>query len=293
MITVTWFSPDAGSIVFNDDPYALAGIEGLSSTLASPKTRQGPGQIGASLTGLTVEPRVITLTVEIVASDAEEMWDLREVLSGKFVALPAGNGQTTPLGTLRLSRAGKPDIDILAVPRAAPDVGMKNEFYAVATIELFCPDPFYKDTSDSSVLLAVLGGFQFGSPYNFHFPLESLTFNVQQEITNTGTAPTSTLIRIYGACVNPRVKNITTGEVISVVTTLNAGDYIEINTAYKDKAVTYVTAAGVRSNALALVDLSITTFWQLKTGVNLIKFEADATTAGQVVVIWRQKYSGV
>jgi hypothetical protein len=288
MLSVTWFPPDVASITFDDSPFGLADIDGLSSTLAKPKTRQGPNQIGVSLTGVSVDPRVITMAVELIAGSAAEMWTLRQQLAAAFATQP-----DSPTGTLRLMRSGLPTVDIDAIPQTAPEIKMKNEFYAVATIRFFCPNPYFKDPTDSTVLLAILGGLQFVAGSTIQFPLEIKAFNVQQDINNAGTAPTPVLIKIYGACITPRVRNLTTGEVLEISGTINNGDYIEINTAYGSKSVTYVDALGVRTNIMNRLSTTSKDFWQLKAGVNTVKFDPGSSTSGNVVVAWRQKYSGV
>src|SRR5690348_10491651 len=110
MLTAIWFPPEGDAITFDDEPFGLVSVEGLSNTQAKPKTRQGPAQIGVSLTGVSVDPRVIQLTAEIIASSASEMWTLRQQLAAAFTTLPDSSA-----GVLRLSREGLPVIDIDAV----------------------------------------------------------------------------------------------------------------------------------------------------------------------------------
>ena len=93
---------------------------------------------------------------------------------------------------------------------------------------------------------------------------------------NEGQVEAPVIIRIIGACVNPRIDNLTTGEFIKFKNlTLDSDDVLEIDTTFGQKKVLLNG-----QNAFNKLDFS-STFFNLKIGENLIEFMDDtgSTTA--------------
>jgi phage-related protein len=123
------------------------------------------------------------------------------------------------------------------------------------------------------------------------------TYNVVSTVTNAGTVAAPPMIRIYGDCTTPTITNQTTGATLALTGHILAGDYLEIITDYGLKSITYVTAAGVRSNAMSWLNIAGATvpdmFWSLIPGLNTIGFAAATNISGLARLYWRQRYSGL
>jgi hypothetical protein len=290
MLQVQWFPPSGlTTIDFDSSPYSLVDVVGLADVLASPVIQKSSGQIGTTVSSTTVSERVITLTVDIFTASQSDLWAARQALSAALVFSPPASGVLPTLGTLRFTRDGYPPLDILAMPKdATPDIIFSQETYGIATIEFYCPYPFFKDIADSSQLLQGTGGMQFG----VQFPLEVTSYNVTTTINNMGTVPAPILCRIFGDCTTPRITNVTTGEFIEIAGHIVAGTYLEVNTAYGQKSVTLVDGSGNRSNAMGGLNLS-STFWKLPVGVSTVSFTAGTNISGYAQLFWRQRYTGI
>lgn len=294
MITVQWFPPSGGSpFQFDTDPYALIGLTGISSTIAAAVTQKGTGQVGTTLTGVTVDARTIGIIAELATADEPSFWAARQALTAAFVMLPAPTGTLPPLGTLRFSRDGLQDLDILAMPATSPDILIKGPTFAECDLSFYCPYPFFKELADQSALLQTAGGFTFPIAHPFSMP----SYNVTQVVTNAGSVNAPPMMRLYGDCTNPSLTNNTTGAVISLTGHVLAGDYLEIITEYGLKSITYVTSAGVRSNAMSWLNLAGATvpdmFWSLIPGQNTVTFAAGTNISGLARLYWRQRYAGL
>jgi hypothetical protein len=93
-------------------------------------------------------------------------------------------------------------------------------------------------------------------------------------VTNSGDADSPPILKLYGPTTNPTVKNITTGESISLTYTLAEGDYIEID-------MSKITA---KLNGVTDVSYAVTfpaDWWMLDPGANELEFPSG--TKGIVI----------
>jgi hypothetical protein len=294
VLTVQWFPPSGSlPLLLDSAPLALIDVSGISSTIAAPVTQHSSSQIGTTVSGVAVDARTITITLDIVVDAVADLWIQRQLLSAAFAFLPAKVGQFPALGTLRFSRDGQPDLDILAMPQTAPDIHIITDTYGTCDLTFYCPYPFYKDTVDSTALLQGTGGLTFPVQH----PFQMTSYNITSIITNSGTVPAPLLIRLYGDCTTPRLTNATTGAILEVSGHVVAGSYLEINTDYGLKSVTLVDSLGNRSNLMGNINLTLGTvpdiFPSLAVGTNVITFSAATNVSGLARLFWRQRYSGI
>ena len=294
MITVKWLPPSGGSaFLFDSDPYALIGLTGVSSTIAAPVTQKGAGQVGTTLTGVTVDARTIGIVAELATSTEAAFWSARQALTAAFVMLPPSTGVLPVMGTLQFSRDGLQDLIIPAMPATSPDILIKGPTFAECDLSFYCPYPFFKELADVSALLQAAGGFTFPIAH----PFSMLSYNVTTVVTNAGTVAAPPLMRLYGDCTNPTLTNNTTGAVMALTGHILAGDYVEIVTEYGIKSITYVTAGGVRTNKMSWLNIAGATvpdmFWSLIPGQNSVSFGAGTNVSGLARIFWRQRYAGL
>lgn len=161
-------------------------------------------------------------------------------------------------------------------------------------LQLYCPDPYWQSVEPFKEDMAIFVGM-------FEFPLdipadEGVLFGEQGEeivITNDSDAETPLRIEFNGPAENPKVTNLTTGEYLLVDRTIAAEERLVIDTDIENTLVEIHDENGFVENAFHWIDLG-SSFWQLKTGDNKIKYEADIGMDTALVKIeYKKRYLGV
>jgi hypothetical protein len=165
------------------------------------------------------------------------------------------------------------------------------------TIQLLCPNPFWrKESKERNDIATWTGLFEFPAEipidegWEIGYREPSLIVNV----FNEGDVRTGILVefRAVGGVVNPTVMNIDTQEFIKINLTMIAGDILTVNTSYGEKEVK-VTRNGVTTDAFRYLDAD-STYLQLKSGDNLIRYSADGSVENLEVTIYHDDlYLGV
>ncbi len=290
---VVWYPPGgADPITFGmrSGDYLIKAISGLADTQSDPLTVKAPSQAGETAVDVLVEPRRVSLSALIVASGAESA-ELRARLASALVVQPVRPGEDVVLGTLRVIRAGAYQaLELPALPRRSPGDTIDTGGMGLFGVEWLCPYPYWMETADSFALLESEGGFEF----EVELPLEMQTNNIEIEIDNAGDVDAPILARLYGDATTVRLLNVTTGEEIEVADQVEADEYVEISTAFGQKRIELVTiSTGARVSIFDRLNLAKADFWQLRPGVNVIRFEADINVSGKATVHWRQRFGGV
>lgn len=129
------------------------------------------------------------------------------------------------------------------------------------------------------------------------FPGEIVSFDVRDEVNNTGDVSVPILATITvgsgGQVKNPRIVNETIDKEIKVDITVTENQALEIDTTFGKKSVTLIDSLGNRTNAMQFLDLDVSEFWKLKSGTNRIFFDATQNTKGTLEIIWRNRFAGV
>jgi len=143
-------------------------------------------------------------------------------------------------------------------------------------IQLKTHDPriYSKKQYEISLLRAwEAGGFKL--PFNMDTHSGQTGFIFQQYtsdgitiLDNTGNFSIAPTIRVLGECINPVIKNLTTGAEMKFNISLNAGEYLDIDV-YKQNIV---DNNGV--NRVSTLDINSQWIW-IDTGVNEIQFTDD------------------
>lgn len=297
---VAYYSPNGEApIEFGyDPPYGLVKVSGLGRNAATPATVRGPGQRGTTLRDIVINEKVVTMTITVldVTGDEDTYWGLRAHLERILTVEPGDFGDVPDIGLLRFYRDGSmPVLELPAVPRESPQYTAEGPYWTDADLEFVCPSPFPRETQDRSFNLAGAGGFEFpvaGIDYvtaGIEFP----SYNFSADVLNGGDVEAPIFIQIFGEVTNPIVKNDSTGKEIRHTGVVAAGDRLEISTRYGEKTVEYVTAAGVRTNAMASINHDVSRFWTLRPGFNRVSFSASVNNAGYANVYWRQHFGGI
>lgn len=157
------------------------------------------------------------------------------------------------------------------------------------TVDLVCPDPYFKEVILGEQISTWIGGWKFKFKLPFRFKQKG---EPKKNIYNNGHVETPVEIIFRGPAVNPSVINHATGEFIKVERTLTSDDTLYITTEFGNKKVE-IERNGVRENAFHYIDLD-STFFQLKVGDNKIEYATDNELEPQSVEIrYRNRYIGV
>lgn len=163
------------------------------------------------------------------------------------------------------------DVVMTAAPSFPVGAANRNPMWQLVQLQFTANNPFWYAEDE------IVESFQAVTP-EFIFPFTMapaapvffgniLPNNVA---TNEGQVPAPVSITILGACTNPRIDNITTGEFIKLNNlTMTATDELEINTGFGEKSVKLNG-----SNIFNKLDFS-STFFNLIKGDNEIQFTDD------------------
>lgn len=128
---------------------------------------------------------------------------------------------------------------------------------------------------------------------------EFLMFPTAFPLGGNGAAPTGVIantlgrstawptVRVHGPCTNPTITNATTGQKIALECTLNAGEFLELDTRPGRRSVLLNGTA----NRYSAVDFPNTSWWGLVPGQNEIRLGLASFGAGcRMDVEWRDTW---
>ncbi len=221
-------------------------------------------------------------------SDAASLYSARHiVLSGTAVAPDAATMAATRLkfsSTLEASRGGtltcvENGVALSALVRLTGPVRIaQNGAYGFDfQLQLTAPDPRkYADAVESSVGLPLAPA---GLVFPLAFPLDFGTASGGSvAVENVGTVKTWPVLRITGRAVNPRVTNPVTGDELRLAMTVEAGQYVDIDTA----ARTVLLQGTASRRAMA----SVSGEWlPIAPGSASLKFGADVYDASALLTV--------
>lgn len=299
MRTVTW-TPDpdqvADPVVFRSDrgPWVLVDIDGHLENLATPSGVGAPRQMGVSASGVTVSPRVVTLTVGLIAETPEELVAMRRSLAHAMTDEPSIYGQAPRLGSLRYADADSGQFDIDGLPLGGLKLVSRDptQTMEVYDADIWCPDPRWKAPADVQWDFTQTDPGGFTLPFELPFEIDAGV--VSSVVVNDGTVSTPVIIRLHGEATNPRATLASTGEVLQIIGHIEADEYVEINTGFGTKSVVLVNeTTGVETEALAMLDMSVSSFWSLRPGPQEVLYEADVQVDGFAIMFFRPRFMAV
>jgi hypothetical protein len=160
--------------------------------------------------------------------------------------------------------------------RSAAFTGTPNsqEFLA----QWVAPSGLIEAVSDTVAVTQASSGGEAGRTYDLTFDrVYAATSPVGSvSVTNSGTGFCCFRAELFGPCTNPTLENLTTGEQLRFVTTLTAGQWLEVNT--RDRTVRLNGL--VSQNRYNTLDFSVSKWFQIPPGVSLLRYSPDSITAG-------------
>lgn len=274
---------DLGGIPLNqlDDlgiQWYVKSLVGWTSPAVRPAIADRSGDQGSYQGQFLHGPRAITILGTFIAPDEDSMRDARERLAGvtnTLADIPFTVNERFPkyatvrrAGELRMSPIGKLAVEFqIALIAADP----RKYSLDLNQFQLSLIDP----TNNPGIVfshtfpVAVWGT----APRSWHL-----------FAMNNGNYPTYPLLVFTGPVLNPRIINLTTGDLTQLNLDIPGGSWVSV-----DPAARLVLLAGQQSRRSALSRQS--SWWALQPDINEIAFTADTYTSdSRLTVAWRSAW---
>lgn len=243
-------------------------------------------QVGVYIDSTTLEQRVVAISGWVIGNTYDELKANKAVL----------NKLINPLHTIEVVVQDKYKLDF------KPDFSMKysasyeenNEVLCKFLIQGTCADPMFTTKDKQTALIAsIIPKFRFplvipqnnGILMGLREPLLLATLN------NGGDIDTGLLITFSctSTVTNPSLLNVDTREFIKINKTMSAGEQIIVSTGSGEKYIKGIVSGEV-SNYFKYMDFD-STWLQLHTGENILKYDADDNVDGlEVLISFLPKY---
>ncbi len=157
-------------------------------------------------------------------------------------------------------------------------------------LSLFCPDPYWRDIAATEVTFTSGTGVRSWFPY-WPYDLTPSSVFAEQTITNGGQVEAWPVWTITGPGSNPTLANLTTGEELSLVMELGAGDVVTIDTS--ESGATAKTIRDQNGANLWPLATPLSVMWPLEVGGTDVRVSlAGATVASSVELAYRRRWAG-
>jgi len=245
-----------------DSPFWISEIDGASSVDIDIYQNRAAGQVGASISGQSVQGRVLPITGSI--SDPVE--DNRKML---IAAIP-------PMipGTFTAHRGGESwFLDV--VPEKSPDITPGNglQFFQM---RLFAAYPYWRSQADNNQMLAGLVAM-------FEFPWDSggewwisqfIAGFAYVDNENNVEVPFKVVFEARHIAGYPKLYNVDTGRHIFINKEMEQGERIIVSTIPGERGVTIEAPDGTLSNGFKYLSLDSDLLMQVRPGRNIFDVTA-------------------
>lgn len=281
--------PVSGNYQFNFGGYDFGGlqagvqvleVDGLESEPSLRTQDDSGGYRDGQFSGRDfLNGRYVTMQLQVMNDSANSMQTYLAALKSAFTYQQTG---TTPL---QFQLPGRNAQQVNARVRRR-DIKIDPDYVygrAIATVELFCPDPRVYDANPINVVLTPGSGL--GRTYDRTYNLIYNTTTGSQAyvtLTNTGNITVYPEITITGGITNPRIVNQTTGDYILLDITTASTDVITI-----DPDLRLITLNGDPARNLLAAG---STWFGLPPGATTIGIVADYNATGICTFAYRNGY---
>jgi len=285
-----------GDVINFRGPMWITRHDGLGLVQSRAFAQAGPQQHGQTLAAAYLQARVVTLQIHTQTTTEPALQAARDAMAFMFNRpnVEVYLDTMMPSGTAR--RLDCRYLNGYTAPRDARDL----YFVQPQALQLIADDPILYDP-DLIVEEFGLGPYYAGSGGMF-VPTEVPTFigtgNIieTRAITYPGTWLEYPIVRFNGPCQNPRIENVTTGEVLEFLegTEVNVNDWLEIDTRYGFKTVSN-SAGEPRIDELTetsdLATFHIAPHPEALEGINDIRASCtDATTDTEILFQYQVRW---
>lgn len=270
--TVVTYTAAGRSVTFFAHPDSVVWVTAITGASANEVTvseSQGAGQVGSSISAVSVQPRNLTID-GVIRADLEQN---RRGLLG--CVLPGVQGRLT------VTQNGE-SWYIDGVPTRTPDVSDGSTVQQFQFV-LHCPYPYWRSTADGSTQIAgLVKRFQFPCSLEGSWYISQYSTNLFAAVENTGTAATEFDVEFTAvtAVTNPEMFHVERGSFIRLHTVLQAGESITVSTVYGRKGAVLRRADGTEENAFRWLDVESNLNLQMDPGTNTIRCTAEENREG-------------
>lgn len=243
-------------------------------------------QVGVYIDSTTLEQRVVAISGWVIGNTYDELKANKSVL----------NKLINPLHTVEVVVQDKYKLDF------KPDFSVKysasyeenNEVLCKFLIQGTCADPMFTTKYKQTALIAsIIPKFRFPLviPQNNGILMGLREPSLLATLNNGGDIDTGLLITFSctSTVTNPSLLNVDTREFIKINKTMSAGEQIIVSTGSGEKYIKGIVS-GEESNYFKYMDFD-STWLQLHTGENILKYDADANVDGlEVLISFLPKY---
>lgn len=243
-------------------------------------------QVGVYIDSTTLEQRVVAISGWVIGNTYDELKANKAVL----------NKLINPLHTVEVVVQDKYKLDF------KPDFSVKysasyeenNEVLCKFLIQGTCADPMFTTKDKQTALIAsIIPKFRFPLviPQNNGILMGLREPSLLATLNNGGDIDTGLLITFSctSTVTNPSLLNVDTREFIKINKTMSAGEQIIVSTGSGEKYIKGIVS-GEESNYFKYMDFD-STWLQLHTGENILKYDADDNVDGlEVLISFLPKY---
>lgn len=274
------FSSGGKTLSLRKPEYGVTSYEGLEATDYQIEKDININYIGEKLKQKKILSRPISIEFDYLGLDSQKA-DKRQELIRFFSPFRSGELMVNYLGVER-----KIEYELSGLNCSSQNVNDPLSFL----VELDCLDPAFQDLLQTGETISTwIRGWKWKFTLPFRMKQRG---EPQKSILNEGHVETPVEIIFHGPAVNPKVTNLTTGQMIRIKQSLTSDDTLYINTAFRKKTVE-IERNGVREDAYDYIDLA-SEFFSLEVGENVIRYESENGLDPQSVEIrYCNRYLGV
>lgn len=199
------------------------------------------------------------------------------------------NGVIVMTVTLNNDKVYHRDITFTSTPIFPIGFENRNSTWQKVQLLYEANNPFwYSDNTITETFQQAIPLFEFPFEMSETAPIEFGSYIATKTVENDGQVEAPVTIRIVGACINPIIENVTTGEMIRFKNlTMTAEDELLIDTTFGQKKVILNDV----ENVFYALDFS-SVFFNLKMGANEIDFRDDTllTPEATIYFVYRNLY---
>ena len=262
-----------------DSDFWITDIDGASSLDVSISSSQGVNQIGSTVSGQSIQP--VTMSVSGC------MFGNTEVNREKMLNIIAPGVDSTfsvILDEVKWSRT--------VIPSKTPIIEAGNGCVDFQ-FKLYSAYPYWtNNTSEGKGLNGLIPTFKF--PFNTAGTWYISEFSDQMlaEVVNEGNVESSVRVTITARAngiTNPTIYNLTTGQNISLIYTMNKGETITINTTQGVKKINIKSTNGTSKNGFKWLKFGSDMNFCLKPGINTLYASAETNENFMDIMVYAPK----
>lgn len=243
-------------------------------------------QVGVYIDSTTLEQRVVAISGWVIGNTYDELKANKAVLNKLINPLHTVEAVVQDKYKLNF----KPDFSV----KYSASYEENNEVLCKFLIQGTCADPMFTTKDKQTALIAsIIPKFRFPLviPQNKGILMGLREPSLLATLNNGGDIDTGLLITFSctSTVTNPSLLNVDTREFIKINKTMSAGEQIIVSTGSGEKYIKGIVSGEV-SNYFKYMDFD-STWLQLHTGENILKYDADDNVDGlEVLISFLPKY---